>query len=351
MEDSERGIAISDEQARAAFAPLGRFSRILIAVSGGPDSVALMGLAASVLAPGRAVQVATVNHGLRSAAQTECDAVRRLARKLGLPWAQLDWTGDKPGTGIQNAAREARYRLLAVHALQIDAACVVTAHHRDDQAETVFMRLAAGSGIGGLAGMAVESRMADGLPLIRPLLGFSKNALVATCEARGWPYATDPSNSDAAFARSRTRALLPVLAAEGLSANRLCKLAERAARAEAALEAIVDDAMHAIPSFADGHSIAAGLLLDRPHEIGLRMLDHLLQRVGVEQGLEVREKRLEELERLFAALQAAYRDRERLARTLRGVLIRLTAAGMLRLTPAPPRAVKPDGANPAKIGS
>lgn len=346
MDDTERGQPITDTEARTAFAPLNRFSRIVLAVSGGPDSVALMGLAATAgLRPD--IHVVTVNHGLRRQAQAECALVARLAAHFGLRWAQRDWTGEKPGTGIQKAARAARYGLLADYASSVRADCLATAHHRDDQAETVFMRLASGSGIAGLAGMAMETEAVAGLPLLRPFLGFTKARLAATCEARGWPFAEDPSNSDTAYARTRTRALLPVLAAEGLTANRLCKLAERAARADSALSAVVAQVWLDAggPALVAGHRLPAEWLFQQPAEIGLRLLDMAITATVKAHGLPPVDERLEALERLYGELQAAFVQQRPLARTLRGVLIRLSEAGNIRVSPAPPRSVKADPAN------
>ena len=141
---------------------------------------------------------------------------RRSAAKLGVPHATLVWTGPKPSTRLQERAREARYRLLVEHARAIGADAIATAHHADDQAETVLFRLLRGSGVAGLAGMAATSRR-DGVTIVRPLLGVAKSDLVAFCRARGVAFADDPSNADPRYARTRLRALLGRLADEGLT--------------------------------------------------------------------------------------------------------------------------------------
>ena len=187
---------------------------VLLAVSGGPDSSALMQAAAAL---GGAVQVATVDHGLRPGSGAEADAVGRAAARLGLPHATLRWAGSKPGRGLQEAARTARYALLCAHAEAIGAGLVLTGHTRDDQAETVLMRLAAGSGTAGLAGMRAERVLAPGIVLGRPFLHLPKAILTAWCEARGIPYLRDPSNADLRFARGRLRATWPALEREGLT--------------------------------------------------------------------------------------------------------------------------------------
>lgn len=208
---------------------------VLLAVSGGPDSTALMHAAA--LARPRALLVATVDHGLRSEAADEARAVGDAAAALGLPHATLRWEGAPPARAIQAEARAARYRLLADHARTVGAALVLTGHTRDDQAETVLMRLIAGSGPAGLAGMRAARPLAEGVTLARPFLGIAKADLVAWCEARGHAFNRDPSNADDRYGRVRLRRLLPLLAAEGLTADRLVTLAERAARDDVALAA------------------------------------------------------------------------------------------------------------------
>ena len=132
---------------------------LVLAVSGGPDSMALMLLATRWLptaSPAPVVHVATVDHGLRRGSADEAKWVALQAAAMGFPHHTLTWEGDKPATGRQAAAREARYGLLAGligHLSLPTPAAIAVAHHRDDQAETVLMRLARGSGVDGLAGM------------------------------------------------------------------------------------------------------------------------------------------------------------------------------------------------------
>ncbi|MDP4003884.1 tRNA lysidine(34) synthetase TilS [Methylobacterium sp. NEAU K] len=314
---------------------------MLLAVSGGPDSTALMHAAAAVgAAPGAsaqvAIQVATVDHGLRPASAAEAEGVARAARALRLPHAVLSWAGPKPGTGLQDAARAARYALLAAHAEKIGAGLVLTGHTLDDQAETVLMRLAAGSGPAGLAGMRVERPLAPGIALGRPFLNLPKAALVAWCEARGILHLRDPANADPRFARARLRAAWPVLEREGLSPQRLARLAERAARDDAALRIAAEQALDAAllpggpPLRLDGAALAA-----LPEAVALRCLDGALTRAGAGP------RRLERLEALIlGTLLPALRRREASRRTLAGFLVASDAAGIISLAPAPPRRQK-----------
>ena len=132
-------------------------------------------------------------------------------RALGLPHDILLWRGEKPASGVQERAREARYALLFAHARALGAQAVVTAHHRDDQWETILIRLARGSGLAGLAGMARDQLFPQGR-VLRPLLGLPKQALVDFCRREGQDFFEDPANANPAFERARWRAAAPALA-------------------------------------------------------------------------------------------------------------------------------------------
>jgi tRNA(Ile)-lysidine synthase len=278
--------ANSDPDFDALFgAALSPFKRIVLAVSGGSDSMALMVLVARWIASGRAprglfVDVATVDHGLRAASSQEAEWVAARAKALGFSHTTLVWGGDKPGTGIQERAREARYALLVAHAGEVGASAVVTAHTADDQAETLIMRLGRGSGLDGLAGMArARPLLPDGsVQLVRPLLGLSKSYLAATLTAAGGTWLDDPSNERIDFERVRLRAADAHLAALGLSNDKLALSAGRLARARDALEHLTAERLAAL---ADVHG-GAYASLDRdawrrePAEIRVRILARLL---------------------------------------------------------------------------
>ena len=174
---------------------------------------------------------------MRPEARTEAEGVAAAAARLGLPHAILTWTGPKPKTRIQERAREARYALLGAHAREIGATHLLTAHHADDQAETILFRLGRGSGPGGLAGMKRESPLAPGLVLARPLLGLTKAQLTSICQEAGHAFADDPSNHDKSYARVKLRAEHEAIARLGLDTPTLVRLGARLARAEDALEA------------------------------------------------------------------------------------------------------------------
>ncbi|MEH3117006.1 MAG: tRNA lysidine(34) synthetase TilS [Methylorubrum populi] len=333
--------ASPDEHLARALAPFldKAEAKVLLAVSGGPDSTALMHAAARIDAAGR-LRVATVDHGLRPGSAGEAAAVGRWAAELGLAHTVLTWDAPRRGSRIQAAARAARYSLLAGHAAEIGAERVLTAHTLDDQAETVLMRLIAGSGPAGLAGMRRERPLAPGIRLARPFLGLPKSGLVTYCEVHRLPFLRDPSNADERFARARLRRLLPLLEAEGLSAARLGRLAARAARDEAALTQRAQTVLSEIARPAEKSLALDGLrLLREPAAIALRVLDAALERV-VPDGEATAPRRLERLESLvLEALLPALAEGRALRRTLRGVLVEARAKGVVRLAPAPPRGI------------
>lgn len=153
---TQKMMPVSATEAKSLFSDLKNLPALVLAVSGGPDSTALMVLAArwrnALKAPPKLIAV-TVDHGLRAQSKGEAAGVGRLARMLGLAHRTLRWTGKKPTTGLQQAARQARYRLLAEAARKVGAAHILTAHTLDDQAETVLIRMSRGSGVTGLAAM------------------------------------------------------------------------------------------------------------------------------------------------------------------------------------------------------
>jgi tRNA(Ile)-lysidine synthase len=369
---SRDGLApISARDARQLFADWKAAPAIILAVSGGPDSVALMWLAArwrGARKRGPRLIAVTVDHGLRPEAAREARGVKKVARTLDLPHRTLRWTGPKPKTGLPAAARDARYRLLAQAARANGATHILTAHTRDDQAETLLMRMARGSGLAGLAAMARQSER-EGVLLARPFLHISKAQLVATLTKAKLGFVVDPSNRDLNFTRPRFRALMPALAAEGCDSRNLARLASRLARANAALEVQVDGAERFLAL--NGRSAAcsgvdaeifntktfntkafdvrtfdaktfdvrtfdAKAFAVLSEEIRLRLLLRIIDRVGHEGPAE-----LGKVEALLSALdragaESAVKGRVRLKQTLAGALVSLTE-DRIRIEPAPPR--------------
>jgi tRNA(Ile)-lysidine synthase len=333
--------AISVAQAKRLFADWKAAPAIVLAVSGGPDSIALMWLAARwrrALARGPRLVAVTVDHGLRVEAAREARDVKRLAHALEIPHRTLRWTGAKPKTGLPAAARAARYNLLAQAARTNGATHILTAHTRDDQAETLLMRMLRGSGIAGLAAMARVSER-EGLWLARPLLDISKAQLVATLNKAKIGFADDPTNRDVNFTRPRLRALMPALAEEGGDSKNLARLAARLARANAALEVLADGAERylALSTGTDAARFGfdAVAFAGLTEEIRLRLLKRAIDRVGHEGQAE-----LGKLEALLAGLdEAIAAGRPRLKTTLAGAVVSLIG-GRIHVEPAPPRRAK-----------
>ena len=337
---SDHGEPVSAEEAASLFEDLVAIPALILAVSGGPDSTALLWLAArwrAARTSGPTLIAVTVDHGLRKEAGAEAKAVAKFACHLGIAHRTLRWTGKKPKTGLPQAARMARYRLLAEAARKAGAPAILTAHTLDDQAETVLIRMSRGSGLTGLAGMArvspVPGRRDGAVRLIRPLLDIAKSRLIATLKAAKIPFADDPTNRDPRFTRARLRGLLPVLAGEGLDAPRLATLARRLARAEAALAQAAAEAFDRLAEEKSGRiafdrSGFAGL----SPEIALRLLGRAIDALGDEGPVE-----LGKLEGLSGALATALADGQgRFRRTLAGAVVTLTATAIM-VERAPPR--------------
>ena len=344
MSAADDPVPLPPVEARELFAPFTKEKSIVVAVSGGPDSTALLWLTARWRASrktGPDIVAVTIDHSLRAESAGEAKAVKRLARDLGLTHRTLRWIGAKPKTGLQEAARDARYALLAKAAAKAGARYVMTAHTLDDQAETVLLRLLRGSGLSGLQAMSVMAPYPNqpDLVLARPLLAIPKARLIATLTKAGISFADDPSNRDPRHTRVRLRALMPALVEEGLTARRIALLAARLQRAEAALRSAVAEASRQVsPASKNGAGPGSlRIVFDRgrfqhlPAEIGLRLLGQAVAEVGNEGAVE-----LGKLEALFEALRPA----GTLRRTLAGAMISLKPAEIV-IERAPARQPQP----------
>jgi tRNA(Ile)-lysidine synthase len=319
---------IRDEELDGLFGPtLGGFSGLVLAVSGGSDSTALLHLVARWLALpggiGRRGIVATFDHGLRAQSAGEAAWVADRAAELGLQHRTLIWEGPKPRTGLQSAARKARYEALTTLAIEwcgtLTPTAIVTAHHVEDQAETVLMRLARGSGVDGLAGMAPVRWIVDGtLAVARPLLWLSKSRLVATLHAAGAAWCEDPSNENVAFERVRLRQAAAVLAELGVTAESIGHSARRVARARRALEMAVVAAERRVLELNEGAfaTLSRRRFAHLAEELRVRILSRVLFAYG---GQDV-PPGLAQVEGLAAQL---VRGRPGLRTTLGGCLVGL----------------------------
>ncbi len=328
------------------FEPLKTANGIVLAVSGGPDSVALMIMAAQwhSIQPQHRLYAATVDHGLRLGSRDEAEKVAEWAAKLNLPHAILSWEGEKPSRRLQEEARNARYALLADFAHACGAQAVTTAHHADDQAETVLLRLLSGSGVAGLSGMKAlaslpgqKIRYPDIL-LARPFLNRSKAELVALCDGVGHPYFTDPSNENLLFARVRLRQKAVFFSQEGLDKSSLLRLSRRAARADEALEEMrqVLEKKCLLKAGPDFFTAQADELVNVQPEVLLRLLQHEILRINVNNT----HLRLDRLETVTAELCKALKNNSLFSRTCGGILIRLDGKGKMLIKVEKPRRIK-----------
>jgi tRNA(Ile)-lysidine synthetase-like protein len=300
--------------------------RLLVAVSGGADSLAMLDLAARA-APGRrlSLTVVHVDHGWRSESADEARFVADAAAARRLPFRAVELGGLARG---EAAARAARLRFFAEVAEREGAAGVLLGHTADDQAETVLLHLLRGSGVGGLAGMRPTAILAvDGRPLrlLRPLLGLARAAIQDYCQARGLAPRQDPSNQDERFLRNRVRQeLIPLLSElQPRAVEALARLAELAADEASIVAAAVEAAWGSLIGLdRDGLTVA------RPgfRRLSPQMQRALLSRVAAELLGASHEVTLERVEAARRALM-----------TGRGGAV-LEWPGALRITLVGPRA-------------
>lgn len=293
-----------------------------VAVSGGSDSTALLCLMADwAKDQGRTLLAATVDHRLRPESRAEAEAVGDTCRALGIEHDVLTWTNPTGIGNLQDRARTARRDLLANWAAAKGINGIALGHTLDDQAETVFLRLARGSGVDGLGGMQAV-RHSQGLIWLRPLLTITRADLRQMLRTRSIGWHDDPSNDDPRFARIRVRGLMPSLAAEGIDAATLSATADRMRMARE----VLDDAARALADTAATVSELGYIRLRLPpwraarRETRLRVLAASLNWVG---GQTYR-PRLADLSRIEEALLAGSPD----ARTLHGCILRATEDDM-----------------------
>jgi tRNA(Ile)-lysidine synthase len=283
-----------------------------VGVSGGGDSLALMHLLARWARKAKAAPplVLTVDHGLRPESKADAKAVARWAKALKLECEILTVKSPKPRSDIEAWARAARLGLMHKAMTKHGLKALYLAHHQDDQAETFLLRLARGSGLDGLGAMRPLAPFplpqAAQLTLARPLLAMPRQSLRDFLKAQKQDWLEDPMNAETRFARNRMRALLPVLAQAGLTAQRISDAALHLARAREALDLATAAVLARAIRRPDGENKDAILLLDAqalvaaPREIGLRALAALLKNVA---GTVYR-PRFDALERLFGQIAA-----------------------------------------------
>jgi tRNA(Ile)-lysidine synthase len=274
-----------------------------VAVSGGSDSLALMHLLRAFATKNglTAPIVLSVDHGLRKASAGNTRQVAAWAKQAGLIAKVLTWRGKKPASGVEAAAREARYGLMGAWLAKHKIATLFVGHTQDDQAETFLLRLARGSGLDGLAGMRGRAPWpSPGFPalsLARPLLDFGRDPLRAYLKAKDQAWLDDPMNDDVTFDRVKIRKVWPALTQAGLSPARIAAAASHLARARESLEIVTQAVLlRTARKLDDGRILLdPAALAAAPREVGLRTLASVLMAVGG----QVYRPRFESLERLF----------------------------------------------------
>lgn len=284
----------------SALGPFETRPRIAVGCSGGADSMALaLLLQAWVGAAGGSLTALTVDHRLRPESGAEAARVAEWMRARGIVHETLV-RPETPLTGnLQAEARRLRYGLMSDWCRERGVLHLALAHHLEDQGETLLLRLARGSGVDGLAAMAPVSETAA-VRLLRPLLSVPRARLAATLRAAGQAHLEDPSNRNAAFRRVRLRRAETVLAAEGLTHERLAATAARMGRARVALDASIAALLaRGVILFAEGYAVVHLAAFETaPDEVALRGLARVVTTVS---GRDY-PPRLERIERLFQAL-------------------------------------------------
>ncbi len=341
MTEARFAPAIEDRfaLAMAALGPFERAPRLAVAVSGGSDSVALALLAADwARGQGGEAVALTVDHRLRPGSRGEAERAGRWLTARDIDHHILTWQESEAGPGLQAAARAARYRLLTGWCSHHHVLHLLLGHQRDDQAETLMLRLARGSGVDGLAAMARSTSHTD-LQLLRPLLDFPREELRDFLRGRGQDWIEDPSNQAERFDRVRWRNFL---AAQRIPAERLALTAQQLGRARQALEAeCAALAAECVTIRGSGHAqFDPTPLAAASGEVALRLLAALARTIG---GGDF-PPRLDGLERLHGALCAGLAGRRTFAGCVfapqrdGGVLVYREAAKM-----APPVTLRPGG--------
>lgn len=294
-----------------------------VAVSGGGDSMALLDLA-HAWCKGRKIGLhsATVNHGLRPEAAGEADMVAAFCASRGISHDTIRWTGWDGKGNLQAAARNARRGLLADWAASQGLKAILVGHTADDQAETVLMRLARGSGVDGLAG--IPARTGGDIPFLRPLMGLGRTELRDYLIAEGIAWVDDPSNDDDAFDRVRARKMMSTLADLGLTQERLLQTAEHMQASQKVLKAEALRRAKQDVTTDGGDLVLARSLLDmEASDTEPRLLAAAIGWVGGEAAYKPRFASLKDAAEAVLAGQT---------RTIGGVILSPQAGGKVRLT-------------------
>lgn len=250
--------------------------KLAVAVSGGVDSVCLLCWLADM---GLHPIALHVNHGLRDVAAAEAQYVQDLCAARGIECHVFEWTGDKPTTGLEAAARGARYKMMTDFCRENNVDALLVAHQADDQIETFLMNLGRGSGLSGLAAMRpVTTR--DGVKIVRPLLNVWRRELKQYCDDNGIKYCTDAMNSDAKYTRVRIRQNRHLMAdALGISDERILLAINNLNRVRDAIETNVADLVATVKNGRRAVFLDS-FLFDQDDNIRLKFIGTLIQQIG-----------------------------------------------------------------------
>ena len=250
--------------------------KIAVGVSGGVDSVALLHWLVEI---GADVVCLHVNHNLRAAANTEAQYVQDLCKKLGVECHVFSWDGEKPETGLEDAARIARYKFMTDFCHKNKIKIIATAHQADDQIETFWMNLGRGSGVYGLAAMRGVGEM-NGVKIIRPLLNVFRRELREYCDSRGIRYFADEMNDDPHYTRVKIRQNRHLVGdALGISDERVLLAIQNMGRVRDTLESDVNKLVARV--MFDGRAMFSdSFLFDQSPDIRLKFIGTIIQMVG-----------------------------------------------------------------------
>ena len=249
---------------------------LAVAVSGGVDSVCLLHWAVKI---GLNVTALHVNHGLRDAADTETQYVVDLCKKLQIPYQVFYWTDDKPTTGLEAAARDARYKFMTDWCLENNIDALMIAHQADDQIETFLMNLSRGSGVSGLSAMQPESYR-NGVKIVRPLLGIFRSELIKYCDENDIKYFDDEMNEDESYTRVKIRKNRHLMSDRlGISDSRILLAIENLSRTRDALDSNIDSLVQSV-LYDDYALFSDSFLFDLPPDISLKFIGVLIQTIG-----------------------------------------------------------------------
>ena len=250
--------------------------KLAVAISGGVDSVCLLCWLADM---GLRPIALHVNHGLRDVARAEAQYVQDLCTARGIECHVFEWTGDKPATGLEAAARTARYKMMTDFCRENNVDALLVAHQADDQIETFLMNLGRGSGLSGLAAMRPIT-MRDGVKIVRPLLNVWRRELQQYCDDNNIKYCTDAMNNDAKYTRVRIRQNRHLMAdALGISDERILLAINNLNRVRDAIETNVADLVAMVKNGRRAMFLDS-FLFDQDDNIRLKFIGTLVQQIG-----------------------------------------------------------------------